>query len=139
MAITEECAICKRIKEGQKNVYEDSELVAFLDDSPANPGHLLLAPKEHFTGLTVMPKELSGKLMSKMVDLMKAIERGLEPNGTSIVISEGEGAEQSIPHCYIHIIPRFPGDQKFIDLEWKAQEFDEERMDKILKTIKKNI
>lgn len=139
MAIIEECLICKRIKEGEKNVYEDSELVAFLDKSPANPGHILLAPKEHFTSLTVMPKEISEKLMLKLIDLMKALEKSLEPNGVNVVIKEGEGAEQTIPHLYIHIIPRFLGDQKFIDLEWKAQEFDEERMDKIAENIKKNI
>ena len=45
-----DCIFCKIIN-GEipcAKVYEDDNVIAFLDISPANKGHTLIVPKQHF-------------------------------------------------------------------------------------------
>ena len=51
----EQCIFCHIIKGDvqSRKVYEDEVCIAILDINPANPGHLLLLPKEHYA---IMPQ-----------------------------------------------------------------------------------
>ena len=51
------CLFCK-ISAGEvpaKIVYQDDFVMAFLDISPANPGHVLVIPRDHYEVLPQMP------------------------------------------------------------------------------------
>ena len=48
-----DCLFCKIIK-GEipcNKIYEDADVLAFLDINPTKPGHTLIAPKKHCAGL----------------------------------------------------------------------------------------
>ena len=49
-----QCVFCQIIsgKVQSKKVYDDEKCIAILDINPANPGHVLLLPKEHYS---IMP------------------------------------------------------------------------------------
>ena len=54
-----QCIFCQIIsgKVQAKKVYEDEKTIAILDINPANPGHVLLLPKEHYTVMPQLPAE----------------------------------------------------------------------------------
>jgi histidine triad (HIT) family protein len=55
----EDCIFCKIIK-GEipaEKVFEDENVLAFLDINPVNLGHTLVIPKRHFSSLEETPEE----------------------------------------------------------------------------------
>lgn len=47
------CIFCKIISGeiSSFKVYEDEQVLAFLDINPVNPGHTLVVPKKHFANI----------------------------------------------------------------------------------------
>ncbi|HDD45997.1 MAG TPA: HIT family protein [Candidatus Aenigmarchaeota archaeon] len=105
----EECLFCK-IVAGQipaEKVYEDSDVIAFLDINPRNPGHTLVIPKKHFSDLLEMDDEYAMKLFVAVKRIAKAIKDGIKADGISISQSNGRAAGQVVNHMHVHVIPRF--------------------------------
>ena len=85
-------------------MYEDAEMLAFLDIRPLFPGHVLLCPREHYKTLSDLPAELTGPLLGKTQLLSQAVEAAVDADGTFIAINNK--VSQSVPHLHIHIVPR---------------------------------
>ena len=85
-------------------VFEDSLSLAFLDHRPLFPGHCLLVPKAHYETLADLPASLLGPLFQNAQLLERAIEEGLEADGTFVAINNR--VSQSVPHVHIHLVPR---------------------------------
>ena len=85
-------------------VFEDSVSLAFLDRRPLFPGHCLLVPREHFETLADLPAPLVGLLFQNAQLLERAIEDGLQAEGTFVAINNR--VSQSVPHVHIHLVPR---------------------------------
>ncbi len=85
-------------------VYEDQDFIAFLDNHPLFPGHVLLCPREHYVTLLELPKELAGTAMTTLQLLAKAVESALDAEGTFIAINNR--VSQTVPHLHIHVVPR---------------------------------
>ncbi len=108
------CIFC-RIIAGElpaSKVYEDDQVIAFLDIRPINAGHLLVVPKVHFTELRDMDENTGAKLFRIAMRLERAIwETDLRCEGTNLLQNNGKAAMQEVMHVHLHIIPRFQGDQ----------------------------
>lgn len=100
------CAFCHIIRGEEKAsvVFEDSVSLAFLDRRPLFPGHCLLVPREHFETLADLPAPLVGLLFQNAQLLERAIEEGLQADGTFVAINNC--VSQSVPHMHIHLVPR---------------------------------
>ena len=100
------CTFCRIIRGEEETslVFEDSLSLAFLDRRPLFPGHCLLVPKEHFETLADLPAPLVGPLFQNAQLLERAIEKGLEADGTFVAINNH--ISQSVPHVHIHLVPR---------------------------------
>jgi len=104
----QQCIFCQIIdgKIDSMKVYEDDKTLAILDINPANPGHVLLMPKEHHMVGPQVPKDE----MAHMGIISKAISNcclnTLKSDGTSIFIANGIAAGQRAQHFMIHVIPR---------------------------------
>jgi histidine triad (HIT) family protein len=100
------CAFCHIIRGEEKAslIFEDSVSLAFLDRRPLFPGHCLLVPKAHYETLADLPAPLVGPLFQNAQLLERAIEEGLEADGTFVAINNH--ISQSIPHLHIHLVPR---------------------------------
>jgi len=85
-------------------VYEDEDCVAFLDNHPLFPGHVLLCPREHHVTLMELPVDLTGPMFVKTQLLARAVESALDAEGTFIAINNR--VSQTVPHLHIHIVPR---------------------------------
>lgn len=100
------CIFCKiaRKEESATIVFEDTDLVAFLDTKPVFNGHCLLIPKEHCENFDKFPPKMIAHFFEFSQVLSKAIENSLGANGTFIAINNK--VSQSVPHFHLHVIPR---------------------------------
>ena len=85
-------------------VFEDSISLAFLDNRPLFPGHVLLIPKQHFETLADLPPDLIGGFFRDVQLLSQAVEQGMQAEGTFVAVNNK--VSQSVPHLHVHIVPR---------------------------------
>jgi histidine triad (HIT) family protein len=85
-------------------VYEDADVVAFLDSHPLFPGHVLVCPREHYETLTDLSADLVGPLFSRTQLLARAVESALDAEGTFVAINNR--VSQTVAHLHIHVVPR---------------------------------
>lgn len=104
------CRIAAK-KEPASVVYEDEDVIAFMDIRPVNMGHALVMPKKHYRDLLEMPDEEVGKLFSKIKEISLRIKKTTGADGISIIQSNGKAALQDIFHMHVHVIPRFGHDK----------------------------
>lgn len=134
----DECVFCKIIKGDipSSKVYEDDDVLAFLDINPVNKGHTLVIPKQHFETITDIPEELLGKVIAAAKKITHAVIKAVEADGAVVTQTNNEAAGQSVPHLHFHIIPRFKGDGlKF----WPQGKYEEGQMQDFADKIKKDL
>jgi histidine triad (HIT) family protein len=102
-----DCLFCK-IASGEvaaTKVYEDDAIVAIKDIDPQAPVHLLVMPRDHYSGIhTVSPEQhsLYQRLFAAVTHVVE--QQQLAPKGYRLVINFGEKAGQSVPHIHVHIL-----------------------------------
>ncbi|MDO8642264.1 MAG: HIT domain-containing protein [Candidatus Woesearchaeota archaeon] len=108
----QQCIFCHIIagKVASKKVYEDEACMGILDINPANPGHVLLLPKEHYAVMPHMPDDVVKKISVAAKKISHAMLRAFKSEGTNIFLANGVAAGQKAQHCMVHIIPRREGD-----------------------------
>jgi len=113
-----QCIFCQIIsgKVASKKIYEDDMCIAILDINPANPGHILLMPKEHYQIMPMIPEDVSAHLPMVAKALSHAVLKALKVEGTNIFIANGIAAGQRAQHFMMHIIPRKQGDKLPLDI-----------------------
>ena len=130
-----ECIFCA-IVEGQipsAKVYEDDHVFAFMDIAPANPGHLLIIPKQHYRNIFDMPADMGSKIMKAAIPLANAIQDALNPDGLNLFQSNEPAAFQTVFHFHLHLIPRWEEDP--LRLPWTPSEGDIQEIKKIADKI----
>jgi len=98
--------------EPKDQVGEIASCFAFRDKFPVNKGHSLIIPKRVVSNYFDLAfKEQSACWF--LVNLVKAeLQKTHQPDGFNIGINSGVFAGQTVPHCHIHIIPRYKGDME---------------------------
>lgn len=101
-----DCIFCKIVdgKIPSKKVYEDEDLLAFLDINPAAPVHVLVIPKQHVESLADCTPEhaaLLGKLFGKLGEIARA--QGLT-DGFRTIVNTGRVGGQEVYHLHAHIL-----------------------------------
>ena len=106
MAAAASCKFCQIASRELASlvVFEDSISLAFLDNRPLFPGHTLLVPKDHYETLADLPGKLVGPFFGNVQMLSRAVEQGMEAEGTFIAVNKR--VSQSEPHLHVHIVPR---------------------------------
>ncbi|MBN2111813.1 HIT family protein [Candidatus Woesearchaeota archaeon] len=117
-----QCIFCQIIsgKVASKKIYSDDKCTAILDINPANPGHILLLPNEHYSIMPLIPAEELSHLFKMAKALAHASLKALEAQGTNIFIANGVAAGQKAQHFMIHIIPRKEGDNVNLGIPEKS-------------------
>lgn len=106
------CIFCRVIR-GElpsTKIYEDDDILAFMDIGPIVKGHTLVIPKVHVDPLTAVAPELLAKIMRVVQRVADAQVRGLNADGVNVHQSNGAAAGQVVPHVHFHVIPRFRDD-----------------------------
>ena len=93
-------------------VYEDDEVMAFMDIYPQTRGHVLVIPKNvSARNFLELPADRVAPLMERVHKLAIATEKALKPDGITVTQFNGEDAGQTIFHLHFHIIPRYAGER----------------------------
>jgi len=115
-------------------VYEDEHVFAFMDIAPANPGHTLVIPKQHYRNIFEMPPEIGSKIMQAAIPIANAIRTALNSDGLNLFQSNEAAAFQTVFHFHLHLIPRWKGDP--LQLPWRPREGDIEEINNIASEIR---
>ncbi|MEI7451761.1 MAG: HIT family protein [Candidatus Falkowbacteria bacterium] len=97
-----DCVFCKIIS-GEfdaSKVYEDDDILAFLDIHPVNPGQVLVIPKVHIDHFIDVPDKLADKIFEIGRILGRKIMTELKPHRVGFVIN-GYG----VPHAHLIVVP----------------------------------
>jgi histidine triad (HIT) family protein len=134
-----QCIFCQIIsgKVASKKIYEDEICAAILDINPANPGHVLLMPKEHYPIMPMIPDEELAHLSMVSKALSHTMLKALKAQGTTIFIANGIVAGQRAQHFMLHVIPRKEGDKLPFDIPQK--EISDKELVEIKKAIQEKI
>ena len=107
-----QCIFCQIVagKVQSKKIYEDEKVIAILDINPSNPGHTLLLTKEHYSIMPQLPEEEVAHVFMVAKALSNSMLRGIDAQGTNLIVANGIVAGQRAQHFMAHIIPRKDND-----------------------------
>ncbi len=134
--MNETCLFCKIIR-GEipcYKVYEDDDVLAFLDLNALTEGHTLIIPKKHYDNIFDIPEETLANISKVAKKLSIMYKEKLNCDGINIINANDKSAHQSIFHYHMHIIPRKNNDG--IDLDFHGVLRTEEELTETLKKIK---
>ncbi len=100
------CAFCEIVNGARPAaiVSRDDGAVAFLDARPVFKGHLLVVPRAHVATLADLPADAIGPYFTAVQRLARAVEVGLEADGTFVAMNNK--VSQSVAHLHTHVVPR---------------------------------
>lgn len=108
-------------------VYEDADVLAFMDRAPMEPGHVLVISKTSRARniLEMDPADLA-KVMAVVQRVGRAEVEALGLQGFMVIQNNGVG--QSVPHLHVHVIPRIAGKPAYLAENAPADPKDLEAM-----------
>lgn len=132
------CLFCKIVrKEIPANIiYENDQVLAFLDIRPVNPGHTLVIPKEHYEHCLETLDDILAEIMKTVKKITPAILRAVGAEAFNLGTNCGRVAGQVVFHTHFHIMPRFPEDGHHL---FHGREVDHEELQKVAQKIKASI
>ena len=129
--MVDDCIFCKIIAGDipSSKVYEDEEVLAFLDISQVTPGHTLVVPKKHARNLLEMDETATAQLFARVSKVAK------QAKGMNIISNMEEVSGQTVFHTHVHIIPRY-SDQDELAISFTEHEPNFEQLAVLAETIK---
>lgn len=123
-----DCLFCMIIKGDIPclKVYEDADVLAFLDIQPVNVGHTLVVPKSHYQDCGATPDDAMAAVMRVVRRVGAAALETTGAQGYNVGINCGAVAGQVIMHTHVHVMPRFEGDGLH---HWPKREVTKEEME----------
>jgi histidine triad (HIT) family protein len=106
-------------------VFKDETFVCFLDISPANPGHVLLVPRHESQYLSSLPSDTLARLGPTLARLITTVKKTTGCAAVNVLVNDGPEANQGVPHCHVHVIPRYLGDGKLVHPKGTPYKTDE--------------
>lgn len=109
------CVFCKIIdgKIPAYKIYEDNDVLAFLDVNPVTYGHTLVVPKDHYESFLSTPKDIMNKVMNVAQRIGQVQIEQLGAKGVNILMNCYEAAGQVVKHFHVHVIPRYESTDGF--------------------------
>lgn len=93
-----------------REVFRTADAVGFFPTEPAVLGHTLVVPTRHTPHLWDLDAEEGAHLGRALVGLSRVIVAALDPDGVSVIQSNGAAASQTIDHVHVHVVPRWKHD-----------------------------
>ena len=121
-----DCIFCKIItgKFSSYKLYENEDVLAFLDITPMFYGHTLIIPKKHYKDYTDIPLETLSKINEVGKIVYDKLNDKLNPD--SIQLVQNNGKLQEVKHYHLHLIPHYNEEKE-----------GKEDIEKVYKTIMK--
>ncbi|GGC78790.1 HIT family protein [Undibacterium terreum] len=101
-------------------VYEDEHVFAFMDAGQLNPGHVLVATRKPYVTLMETDEETAVAMMRAARMIARAVQAQFQPDGMTILQANELAGWQTVPHCHLHVLPRYIDDG--VGLVWPRKE-----------------
>ncbi len=100
-------------------IYEDENVLAFLDTSQVTPGHTLVVSKKHYDNFLSVPQKEMHDVMDVAQKIGQIQIEILHAEGVNILTNCYEAAGQSVNHFHVHVIPRYKDNRDRLVIEMK--------------------
>lgn len=100
-------------------VYEDAQVLAFLDINPLSRGHTLVIPKQGAATLDQLSDEAAAALGRVLPRLCRAVMGATGATAYNVLQNNGTAAHQAVFYVHFHIIPRYR-DGAGLGIGWNA-------------------
>ena len=135
-----DCIFCKII-EGEipsYKVYEDDNVLAFLDITQGTPGHTLVIPKKHVTNVYDLDEQTAADVFKVIPKIANALKIAFNPIGLNIV-NNNDQPLQSVFHFHIHLIPRYKNDGMMLSTLNNYGKIEHDEFLNLVNKIKKHL
>lgn len=119
-------------------LYEDDDVLAFLDISQVTKGHTLVISKKHYDNFLATPKDIVHKVMDVAQRIGQVQIRMFGAKGVNILTNCYQEAGQSVMHFHVHVIPRYGVNDKMV-IEMKNPESGKLNLPAIAEEIKTHL
>ncbi len=130
------CELCNIINGESKAavLYEDDTTFIAVRDNVLTPGQITVFPREHAPILEMIPDNVLGHCANLANGVSVAVFETLGAKGTNLLVRNGLGAGQNIPHFSIEVVPRQENDG--LNLQWEPKQILEDEMDRMFVLLK---
>jgi histidine triad (HIT) family protein len=101
-------------------VFEDEQVIAFMDAGQVNPGHVLVATKRQVETVMELSAAEAGHLFAIATRVAKAVQAAFQPTGMTLLQTNKPDGWQTVPHVHVHVLPRHANDG--VGLEWPRKD-----------------
>lgn len=136
----ENCIFCQIINGDipSAKVYEDDEVMAFLDITQTTTGHTLLIPKKHVRNVLDMTDDIAKEVFARLPKVARAVQKATDACGMNIINNNETIAGQTVFHAHIHLVPRF-SDEDGIAITYTTHEPDFQALTQLASHIAKEV
>ncbi len=130
------CVFCKIINNEipTERIFEDENVLAFMDIRPVSRGHALVIPKKHSRDILEADEQDLHKTILAARKIADTITKATGAEGFTISTNRGEAAGQTVFHLHFHLIPRYVADGL---QPWPHQETEHTTRAELAELIKK--
>ncbi|HOZ53769.1 MAG TPA: HIT domain-containing protein [Bacilli bacterium] len=112
-----DCIFCKIIS-GEipsNKIYEDNNVITFLDIHPDSNGHTLIVPKKHITDIYDIDDQTLLYINESIKMVSKLLKDKLYFDGFTVIQNNGD--IQDIKHYHVHIKPFYKIEQDILNVK----------------------
>lgn len=102
---------------------------------PANKGHALIIPKQHYFTFSEVPDEIGCAMAMAAKRVAKALSLALGSKAYNLLMNNGRYAGQAVDHAHLHVIPRFKDDS--VGLKWSHTKYEEKEIEDFADKVRK--
>ena len=114
-------------------VYEDDNIIAFMDINPVHEGHTLVVPKQQVDHFGDLDDAIYDKLWRIVKKVAKAQKKAFDTNRIGIQV-----VGLDVPHAHVHVIP-FNTIEEYRFVPLPGSEPDHIKLEQNAKLIKENM
>lgn len=90
-------------------VYEDDDVLAFMDIMPRADGHTLVIPKSPARNILDVEPDVLSRLIVGVQKVAKGVTKAMDAEGVIIQQFNESAGGQVVFHIHFHVIPRWEG------------------------------
>lgn len=90
-------------------VYEDDDVLAFMDVMPQSDGHTLILPKTSARNILDVEPDVLAKVIKVTQKIAKAAVTAFAADGAVVMQYNEAPAGQTVFHLHFHVVPRYLG------------------------------
>lgn len=94
-------------------IYEDEQVLAFLDINPIRKGHVLIIPKHPSVDIFDTEPDVFAHMAKVAQKIAQTVKETVGAKGVNLHMNNGSEAGQDVFHAHLHVIPRFERSEAF--------------------------